>query len=96
MDRHHQVSDGEGRGETSGGRGAPDSVPPLLLPLEIAVFVAVTVAVTALALAGIQLVKSPVVIGTTYTALLLAGAGAVGVAAATYTRGRLLRRRRRS
>ncbi|MFF4030923.1 hypothetical protein ACFYZ2_14355 [Streptomyces sviceus] len=84
------MSDDEGRGESAG----PDTVPSWMLPLEIAVFVAVTMAVTALVLAGIQLVKSPVVIGTTYTALLLAGAGSVGVAAATYTRRRLLRRRR--
>jgi hypothetical protein len=96
MHQHHQVSDDHDRGETSGGHGVPDSVPSWMLPLEIAVFVAVTVAVTALVLAGIQLVKSPVVIGTTSTALLLAGAGAVGVAVATSTRKRLLRRRGRS
>lgn len=90
MHQHHQVSDDEGRGETVG----PDSVPSWMLPLEIAVFLAVTVAVTALVLAGVLLVKSPVVIDTTYSVLLLAGAGAVGVAAATYTRRRVLRHRR--
>ncbi|MER7480227.1 hypothetical protein ABTX60_21745 [Streptomyces sp. NPDC126510] len=89
MHQHHQVGDEGGADETA----RPDRAPSWMIPLEIAVFVAVTLAVTALVLGGIQLVKSPVVIGTTYTALLLTGAAAVGVVAAARTRKRVLRRR---
>ncbi|MEV7394603.1 MULTISPECIES: hypothetical protein [unclassified Streptomyces] len=70
-----------------------ESVPSWMIPLEIAVFIAVTLAVTALVLVCVQLVKSPVVIGTGYTALLLTGAAAVGIAAATRTRTWVMRRR---
>ncbi|MFJ3803649.1 hypothetical protein ACIPSJ_46150 [Streptomyces sp. NPDC090088] len=93
MHRHHQVSD-RGKPEDDGsGTTRPASVPPWMIPLENAVFVAVTVAVTTLALVCVQLVRSPVVIGTDDSALVLAGAAAVGVAAATRTRAWAMRRR---
>ncbi|MER5833635.1 hypothetical protein ABT116_22945 [Streptomyces sp. NPDC002130] len=79
MHQHHQVGDEGGADETA----RPDRAPSWMIPLEVAVFVAVTLAVTAL-----------VLIGTTYTALLLTGAAAVGLVAATRTRNRVLRRHR--
>ncbi|MDF3139986.1 MULTISPECIES: hypothetical protein [unclassified Streptomyces] len=90
MHRHRPVTE-----ETTESRAVcSGTVPSWMIPLEIAVFFTTTVAVVSLILGCVQLAKSPVVIGTGYSALLIAAAAIIGIVAATRTRSRLSHRRR--
>jgi hypothetical protein len=73
--------------------GTTPSPPSWITLLEIAVFIATTLMVMALVVGGILLVKSPVTIGTGYTALLIIASALVGVFASTRARAWVLRRR---